>query len=154
MTGLLKKVSVFELFLTGARKGLRTSAELIPTWIGLLTAVAMLRSSGLLDNITDMAGILLKNSGFPTELLPVLIVRLFSSGAATGLTVDLFKQYGPDSVIGLMASIFMSCTETYFYTVSVYLSAVHNRNGRYIWKGAMLATAVGTMVTILLVTYL
>lgn len=141
--GILKKRPVFSTFTVGAGKGLRTTAELLPTLIGLLVAVGVLRASGLLEHITNLLGHLLRGSGFPTEVLPVLLVRLFSSSAATGLTLDLFREYGPDSEIGLLASIFMSCTETVFYTMSVYFTAVSIKNGRYTWKGAMLATLVG-----------
>ena len=69
--GILKKRPVYSIFLKGAAKGLKTTAQLLPAWIGLLTAVGVLRGSGLLDKIVDLLGALLKNSGFPTEILPV-----------------------------------------------------------------------------------
>lgn len=153
-TGILKKASVFEIFQRGAKKGLQTAAELIPTWIGLLTATGVLRFSGLLDKITETLQKYLIFTGFPTEIFPVLLVRLFSASAATGLTLDLFRQYGPDSRIGLMASIFMSCTETVFYTMGVYFAAVKIKKGRYTIKGALLATATGIVASMVLVTYL
>ena len=70
-TGILKKASVFEIFQRGAKKGLQTAAELIPTWIGLLTATGVLRSSGLLDKITETRQKYLRFTGFPTEIFPV-----------------------------------------------------------------------------------
>lgn len=149
--GTLKKVSVFEIFQIGAKKGLWTAAELIPTWIGLLTAIGVLRSSGLLEKIIEILQKCFSFTGIPTEIFPVLLVRLFSSSAATGLTLDLFRQYGPDSRIGLMASVFMSCTETVFYTMGVYFAAVKIKKGRYTVKGALIATAVGILATMFLV---
>ena len=119
-----------------------------------MTAAGVLRGSGLLDKIVDLLGALLKNSGFPTEILPVLVVRLFSASAATGLTLDLFQKYGPDSDIGLFASIFMSCTETVFYTMSVYFAAVSIKKGRYTRNGALLATMAGILASFVIVTYL
>ena len=148
--GILKKRPVYSIFLKGAAKGLKTTAQLLPAWIGLLTAVGVLRGSGLLDKIVDLLGALLKNSGFPTEILPVLVVRLFSASAATGLTLDLFQKYGPDSDIGLLASIFMSCTETVFYTMAVYFGAVHIKKTRYTLAGALLSSLVGMAVSIAL----
>lgn len=152
--GTLKKVSVFEIFQIGAKKGLWTAAELIPTWIGLLTAIGVLRSSGLLEKIIEILQKCFSFTGIPTEIFPVLLVRLFSSSAATGLTLDLFRQYGPDSRIGLMASVFMSCTETVFYTMGVYFAAVKIKKGRYTVKGALIATVAGMLSTVILVTYL
>ena len=110
----------------------------------------MLRGSGRLDKIVDLLGALLKNSGFPTEILPVLVVRLFSASAATGLTLDLFQKYGPDSDIGLLASIFMSCTETVFYTMSVYYMTAKVTKTRYTLGGALFATFAGIAASVLL----
>ena len=149
--GILKKASVFDIFQTGAKKGLWTALELVPTWIGLLTAIGVLRSSGLLDNITEILQKSFSFTGIPTEIFPVLLVRLFSASAATGLTLDLFRQYGPDSRIGMTASVFMSCTETVFYTMGVYFAAVKIKKGRYTVKGALIATAVGILATMFLV---
>ncbi len=151
ISGVLKKRPIFSTFTTGAGKGLWTTVQLLPTLIGLLTAVGVLRASGLLEKTTDLLGHLPGGSGFPTEILPVMLVRLFSSSAATGLTLDLFQQYGPDSHIGLLSSIFMSCTETAFYTMSVYFSAVSVRKGRYTWRGALLATLAGIVVSFVIV---
>ena len=150
MDGILKKRPVYSIFLKGAAKGLKTTAQLLPAWIGLLTAAGVLRGSGLLDKIVDLLGALLKNSGFPTEILPVLVVRLFSASAATGLTLDLFQKYGPDSDIGLLASIFMSCTETVFYTMSVYFLSVNVRKTRHMLPGALFATVCGIGASVVL----
>ena len=152
--GILKKVSVFEIFQRGAKKGLWAAVELIPTWIGLLAAIGVLRSSGLLNQVTAILQKYLAFTGFPTEIFPVLLVRLFSASAATGLTLDLFRQYGPDSRIGLLASVCMSCTETVFYTMGVYFTVVKIKKGRYTIKGALLATAAGVLASIFVVTYL
>lgn len=152
--GFLKKKSVFDFFIRGAEKGLNTSLKLIPVLVGMMTAVGALRSSGLLDQVTKIFEKLPVFTGLPAEVLPVLIVRLFSSGAATGLTLDLFRQYGPDSEIGWMASLFLSCTETVFYTMSIYFGTAGIKKGRYTLAGAMISTTAGLIASIVLVTYL
>lgn len=87
---------------------------------------------------------------FPSELVPVTIVKMFSSSAATGLLIDLYKEFGPDSLLGTMASIMMSSTETIFYTMSVYFMAAHVKKSRYTLAGALLATLAGTIASIIL----
>ena len=77
-------------------------------------------------------------------------MKLFSSGAATGLALDLFKQYGPDSELGLMASLMLSCTETVFYTMSVYFLTVGIKKTRYTLPGALLATLTGIGMSVVL----
>ena len=88
--------------------------------------------------------------GFPGELVPLTLVKMFSSSAATGLLLDLYREYGTDSVIGRIASISMSCTETIFYTMSVYYMTAKVTKTRYTVKGAMLATAAGLAASVVL----
>ena len=94
--------------------------KILPTLVGLMVAVGMLRASGFLELISRLLTVPAQWIHFPVELVPLAIVRLFSSSAATSLALDIYKEYGTDSQIGLIASIMMSSTETVFYTMSVY----------------------------------
>ena len=84
----------------------------------------------------------------------LLIVKLFSSSAATGLVLDIFKNSGPDSYAGTLTSILMSCTETVFYTMSVYFLAAKVTKTRYTLAGALLATLAGTVASVVLTAML
>ena len=125
--GVSEKVKVYDEFVRGAKKGFYTVIKIMPTLIGLMVAVGILRASGFLGFLAELLGKLTDYIGFPSQLVPLAIVRMFSSSAATGLVLDLFKEYGTDSRIGLIASIMMSCTETIFYTMSVYFMAAKVR---------------------------
>lgn len=141
--GMLMKNDVYENFVKGAREGLKTVVRILPTLVGLMMAVGILRASGFLDLVGTCLGRITDPMGFPAELVPLVIVRMFSASAATGLVLDLFREFGTDSRIGLIVSIMMSCTETIFYTISVYFIAAKVKNTRYTVPGALLATAVG-----------
>jgi len=146
--GLLQKVNVYSTFIKGARSGFFTVIKIMPTLIGLMTAVGILRASGFLDYLAGIIGRFTRYIGFPGELVPLTIVKMFSSSAATGLLLDLFKEHGTDSQIGLIASISMSCTETIFYTMSVYFLAAKVTKTRYTLGGALLATLAGTVMSV------
>lgn len=148
--GLLQRHNIYEEFVRGAKDGLRTVAGILPTLIGLMVAVGVLRASGFLDLLSKGLGTVLDPAGFPTELVPLSIVKMFSSSAATGLLLDIYKNYGTDSFVGLAASISMSCTETIFYTVSVYFVAARVTKTRYTLAGAFLATFAGLAVSVAL----
>ena len=122
--GLLNRQPVYEEFVEGAKDGFWTVIKIMPTLIGLMVAVGVLRASGLLDCIAQGLGQITAEIGFPAELFPVTIVKMFSSSAATGLLLDIYKEYGADSTLGKMASVMMSSTETIFYTMSVYFMSV------------------------------
>lgn len=147
---VLQKRPVFDDFIEGAKQGMKTVAEILPTLIGLMTAVGVLRASGFLD---FLAGLLEKPAGLfhvPAQVVPVILVRLVSSSAAIGLLLDIFKTYGPDSPVGMMVSILESCTETVFYTMSVYFMTAKVTKTRWTLAGAMAATAAGIAASILL----
>lgn len=122
--GVINKRPVFEDFTEGATSGLKIIIEIAPTIIGLIVAVGVLRTSGTLDLISQLLKPLADVFSIPVEILPLSIVKMFSASGANGLLFDIFKEYGTDSVIGFSASVLLSCTETLFYTVSVYFMSV------------------------------
>lgn len=148
--GILMKVPVYDTFIKGAKKGFLTVIKIMPTLVGLMVAVGILRASGFLEMIANGIGRVTDGIGFPGELVPLTIVKMFSSSAATGLLLDIFKEYGTDSYIGLIASISMSCTETIFYTMSVYYMTAKVTKTRYTLTGALLATLAGVIASVIL----
>ena len=149
--GLIHKVDVYDAFVKGAKEGLKTTYGILPTLIGLLVAVGVLRASGLLDLPAKFLGVLVEKIGVPGEVIPLIVVKMFSSSAAIGLLLDLFKEYGTDSYIGLLSSVLMSCTETIFYTMSVYFMAAKVTKTRWTLLGAMVSLVAGMIFSILLV---
>ncbi len=150
--GMLKNVNVYDEFVNGAKDGMKTVVSIVPTLIGLMMAVGILRASGFLDLISSALGNVTDKIGLPAPLLPLLLVRMFSSSAATGLTLDLFKEYGTDSLIGLIASIATSATETIFFTISVYSVAAKITKTRWTLAGALISTVAGIVASVVLAT--
>jgi spore maturation protein B len=148
--GLTARCNVYEDFIKGAKDGFHTVIQIMPTLIGLMVAVGVLRASGFLDFLGRLVSGLTQRVGISPELVPVILIKMFSSSAATGLVLDIFKNHGPDSLVGLTTSIMMSCTETIFYTMSVYFLAAKVTKTRYTLKGALLSTAVGVAASIFL----
>ena len=149
--GCLQKVDIYEVFLEGAKEGLQTVVDILPTLIGLVMAVEVVRAGGLLDIMVEWFRPFADAVGFPAELAPLSIVRLVSSSAATGLLTDLFSQYGPDSYLGRVASVMMSCTETVFYTMSLYFLSIGIRKTRWTLPCALLANIIGIAAAVWLV---
>ena len=141
---------VFDDFIEGARMGIRTVAGIFPTLLGLMTAVGVLRASGLLEFLAGMLEGPAAIFHIPAEAVPVILVRLVSSSAATGLLLDIFKNSGPDSYVGMVVSILESCTETVFYTMSVYYMTARVTKTRWTLAGALAATAGGVAASIVL----
>ena len=150
VTGLAAKIPVYDEFVKGASEGVRTVFRIFPTLVGLMIAVGMLRASGVLDVLTNLLVLPARILHFPEQLIPLALVRLFSASAATSLVLDVYKQYGTDSYTGMLASIMMGCTETVFYTMSVYFLTVKISRTRWTLAGALFSTLAGIAASVVL----
>jgi spore maturation protein B len=142
-----KKVPVYDSFVDGAKDGFGTVLHILPTIIGLMVAVGMLRASGALDLLGQFIAPLTRRLGFPSEAVPLTLMRLVSSSASTGLLLDIFERYGPDSYLGRFVSVMMSCTETVVYTMSVYFMHVKITRTRHTLTGALVANLAGIIAS-------
>lgn len=152
--GLLTKTAIFDEFTKGAKDGLKVVVEILPTLVGLMVGIGVMRASGAFDFISNLLMPVMKLLHFPAELVPLVIVKMFSSSAATSLVLDIFKQYGPDSYLGTLTSILMSCTETIFYTMAVYFMTAKVKKTRYTLAGALVATIAGVIISTFLAGFM
>lgn len=148
--GLLTKTSIYEEFIKGAKDGFKVVLDIMPTLIGLMMGVKILRASGSLDILSGLLKPITDILHFPSELVPVTLVKMFSSSAATSLVLDIFKEYGPDSYLGRLISIIMSSTETIFYTIAVYFMAAGVKKTRYTLAGALFTTLTGIVASVII----
>ena len=145
--GTLRRVDVYGALVQGAGQGLETLTRIAPALICLLTAVSMVRASGLLQALASWLSPVLGRLGLPPELLPLMLVRPISGSAALGVGADLINTYGPDSDRGRMAAVMLGSTETTFYTIAVYFSAAGITRTRYALPAALCADAAGFLAS-------
>lgn len=151
--GLVKRVNVFESFLEGVMDGFQVVVKILPTFLGLVVAVGILRASGALELITMVLSPFSEWVHFPPSLIPIALTKFVSSSAATGLILDLFKVFGPDSLEGRMTSIMIGSTETILYTMSVYFMVIKVKDTRYTLSGAIVSNLAGIAASVVL-TYI
>lgn len=144
----------YDTFTKGAMDGLKVCAGLIPTLIGLLMAVGLLRNSGALDGLATILEPIADFLHFPKELVPLAIIKMFSSSAATSLLIDIYKEFGTDSYNGLLGSLMLASTETIMYMMSMYYLTAKVKHTRYTLPGALLVTFSGIAMSTCLVNYL
>lgn len=149
--GVIHHTNVYEDFIKGAEDGFKTVIQIMPTLIGLMMAVGILRASGFLEFFrradreaygADGAACSCCAADFLSNCFPLRLQRDWCW--------IFLKNYGTDSYIGMMTSILMSCTETCFYTMSVYFMAAKVTKTRYTLAGALTATAAGIIASIVL----
>lgn len=146
--GVMAKRPVFEDFVEGGKKGFQIIVDIAPTIVGLMVAVGVLRTSGALDLIGEWLKPLAAALHIPVEIIPLSIVKMFSASGANGLLFDIFKEFGTDSLIGMSASILLSCTETLFYTVSVYFMSVGVGKARWTIPAGIFIAVLSVLLSV------
>ncbi|MFA7637662.1 MAG: nucleoside recognition domain-containing protein, partial [Monoglobales bacterium] len=143
--GLFKKGEVYQPFVSGAADSLKTMAEIVPSIVGILVAVSMLKASGAVEMAAFALSPVLKLIGMPREIIPLSLLRPFSGSGSISVVNDIIKTYGPDSYSGRIASVMMGSTETTFYTVALYYGAAKVKNIRHTLLAALLADVCGIL---------
>lgn len=143
--GLYRKLDIMDIFALGAKDGMATILRMLPFIVGIFTSIRMLRASGFFDSIGYCLGPVFKAIGIPVELLPLILMRPFSGAASNALLVDLLKDQGGNSMVGMMAATIMGSTETTFYVVSFYFAAVSVRKIKYALWTSLMADVAGMM---------
>lgn len=150
----IKKINVFDAFVTGAKQGFETSISIVPYLIAMLVAIDMLRASGFFELVSKVLAPVLSYIGMPSELLPLALVRPFSGSAATAMMAELIHENGGNSFIAKSAATLMGSTETTFYVIAVYFGTVGIRRTRHAIPAGLLADLTGIITTVLICRYL
>lgn len=140
---LIKRVPVYDRFVQGAKKGLSVAVGILPNLVAMLCAITLLTASGLTDTLTVWLAPVLAFLGVPKEVAPLALLRPLSGSASLAMLETILKEHGADSRIGLIASTLMGSSETIFYTVCIYLSAVRLKRGGYAIPCALMGMLAG-----------
>lgn len=156
VSGMRKKINVYDTFIEGAKEGFKTAITIIPYLIAILVGIGVFRASGAMDFIIDGirfgVGAIGMNTDF-VEGLPTILMKPLSGSGARGMMLDAMNTYGADSFVGRLASIVQGSTDTTFYVVALYYGSVGIRNIRYTIQCSLLADLAGAIAAIAL-TYL
>lgn len=152
--GFLEKKEVFDKFLEGAKDGIKIIVNIFPTLIGLFLAVGALRSSGIIDIIVQCLEPILHLIDFPSEIMPLAILRPISGSSSIAIATDIMKNFGVDSQMGILASVIMGATETTLYTIAVYSSSVKIKKTRFVLIASLTADIVGIITSVVVCRFL
>ena len=152
--GLIEKKKVFDVFLDGAKEGLSIVLSIFPTLVGLFVAIGALRSSGIIDLIVNFLSPVLEIIKFPSEIMPLALLRPISGSSSIAIATDIMKNYGVDSNLGMIASTIIGSTETTLYAIAVYTSCVKIKKTRFVLVASLIADFVGILVSVAVCRFL
>ncbi len=148
LVGMIRKVKVYDVFVDGAKEGFEVAVKIIPFLVGILVAIGMFRGSGAMELLTGALRPLMNATGFPTELMPLAILRTLTGSGSLAFATDIIKTNGPDSLIGRMAATMYGSSETTFYVLAVYFGAVSVKKTRHAVPAALIGDFVAAIATV------
>jgi spore maturation protein SpmA/spore maturation protein SpmB len=154
--GVVRRVSIYEVFVEGAKEGFQVALRIIPYLVAILVAVGMFRASGALDAVVGFIGQWTLALGMPPEALPMALLRPLSGSGAYGVMASIINDpaIGPDSYTGYLVTTLQGSTETTFYVLAVYFGAVQIKRVRHALWTALTADLVAVMAAVAAVSWL
>ena len=151
---LTRKVKVYPVFVEGAKEGFQVAIRVIPPLVAVVVALGMLRASGAMDGLASLLAPLTSRIGIPASVMPMVLVRPLSGGAALGVVADVLRSEGPESYAGRLVSVMAGSTETTFYVLAVYFGAVGVTRYRQALPAALMADLAGFAASVVAVRFL
>lgn len=148
IVGYFRKVKIYETFVEGASEGFYTGVRIIPFLVAMMVAINIFKASGAMAVCIDFIGPILQVLGVPPEVVPLGVMRPLSGTGALGVTTEILNTYGPDSMVGRMASTILGSTDTTFYILTVYFGAVGISNPRYAVSVGLFGDIIGFLGSI------
>ena len=153
LTGVRKKINVYDSFVEGAKEGFTTAIRIIPYLVALLVGIAVFRTSGAMDFLVGGIGYIVGLCGIDTSFvgaLPTALMKSLSGSGANGLMIDAMKEMGPDSFVGRMSCVVRGASDTTFYILAVYFGSVGITKTRNAVTCGLIADFSGIIAAILI----
>ena len=149
--GMIKRVAVYEEFVTGAKEGFQVAVRIIPYLVAILFAIGMFRASGAMAYLEDWLRPPLALLAIPPEILPMAITRPLSGGGSLAVLADMVKIHGVDSPFVKIGGVMYGACETTFYVIAVYFGAVGVKKTRHAVPAGLIADAAGVLLSVYIV---
>lgn len=150
VSGLLKRVNVYDTFIKGAKDSFDMILNLFPGLLAMILGINIFINCGILDIVSKLLSFI----NLPTPILPLVLVRPISGGAALAITENILSTFGPDSFIGRLTSVIQGSTDTTLYVLTLYFGSIGITKIRYALKAGLIADLIGIIVSIIVVKIL
>ena len=154
LLALVRGVRVYEVFCEGAKEGFEIAVRILPYLVAMFVAIGVFRASNALDALLSLIQPVTGLLGIPPEVVPLALIRPLSGSGSLGILAELLEEYGPDSLIGLIASTMQGSTETTLYVLTVYFGSVGVVKARHSLAVGLFADLVGFVVSVAVVRLL
>lgn len=130
LSAFKQKKDAYDIFIEGAKEGLKVAVKIFPTMIGIFVAINLFKITGAMDILISLISPITNLLKIPAEIVPLGIMSSISGGASIGILSETLETYGVDSIIGNIASTILGSSETTLYVIAIYTSAVSIKKTR------------------------
>lgn len=149
--GIYKKVNIFDTFIDGIKEGMKLSINLFPTIFAMIIAITLITDSNIINYICNLLKPLFSKISFPTEVLPLALLRPISGSSSLVILNDILAKYGPDSFIGRLSSVMQGSTDTTIYIISMYFASIGIKKTKYSLTVGLLADLLSVIISFIMV---
>jgi spore maturation protein B len=146
----VRGLKVYDEFVEGAKEGFGVILKIIPFLVTMLVAISMFKAAGGVDLLTRALNPILTPLHFPSELVPLALMRPLSGSGTLALLTKLVHDLGPDNIVSLMGATIYGSTETTFYVAAVYFGAVGIKRTRHAIPAGLLADLAGVIASVVI----
>lgn len=152
--GHLKKVNVYDSFITGTKESFKTICNIFPSMLAMIFGVNIFIKSNILESLLKVFTPIMNIFHIPLEIIPMAIIRPISGSSSLAILNNIFEKFTPDSYVGKIASVLQGSTDTTFYVLTLYFGTIGIKKIKYsLWAG-LIADLFGIISSIILVNIL
>ena len=149
--GLKRHINIYDEFINGSKKGLITTFKIIPNLVAMIFAVNILVKSNILTDILSFLNPYLQKINLNSDIIPMCFLRSISGTSTLIIMTNIFKLYGPDSLMGLLSSTIQGSSDTTFYVITLYFGSINIVKSRYALPVGLFADLCGIIASFILV---
>ena len=146
-----KKLNLYDEFLIGAEKGVGMAYKVLPNLFAMIFAINILIKSNIIHDTFQFLESFLNQYALTADIIPMAILRSISGSSTFALMSNIFDIYGPDSLMGLLASTIQGSSDTTFYVIVLYFGSIGVIKNRYALSVGLFADLCGIIASFVLV---
>lgn len=149
--GLIHKVNIYDEFIIGAKNGITTTLKIIPNLVAMIFAINILIKSNIINDLFSFLTPILSKYQLTSDIIPMCFLRSISGNSTLALMINIFNKYGPDSIMGLLASTIQGSSDTTLYVIALYFGSIGITKSRYALPTGLFADLFGIIASFILV---
>ena len=146
--GIKNKTPIYDVFIEGARDGLKTCVDILPFIIGIFVAIEALTTSGAMDFIENISRPVFDLLGIPEDLISLIFLRPVSGSGSLVVAEKIMDSAGPDSFAGRSAAVMVGSCETIFYVLALYFGVTSVKKMRHAFLAGLIGYIAGIFASV------